>query len=435
MVRKKTVNILWAVSGVVAAKTLSCNMDVDSVRSRATFMRSPDHAIDQVSDPSLRLKTVQIFFRHGARTPVRTIPNIEKANWDEKKLFEGAPDTYIDYDLCNLDGGPRPEAHVETLYRRERLSGGSFKGQLTARGMNQMYNLGKSYRKHYVDQIGYLSTEFNSTDIYFRSTNIARTIASLRCVVAGLYGKSLKSLKSDPVKIYLADSESETLYPNWQGCEAVRKFVDNICKNTDVVPGVRHGRLQLQELIDLHEDHHHLDIVSIRDNLIARLAHGLSYPTFFEPLLDMIERHAIDITMFQMIAHKDNHSQQHHLFPLMVGPLVNLILENIGNSIEKKRCPKLYMYSGHDTTLMPLLAVLNIDVDHWPPWSADLIIELYENKQSEHFIRVLYMGKEKNVCDSEEGLIPVEKFQKCLQQYTIKPSDYAKNCSSPVQVQ
>ncbi|XP_071942921.1 lysophosphatidic acid phosphatase type 6-like [Antedon mediterranea] len=434
MVHRRAIHVLWAVSGVVVAKTMSSHhADVDTVKSRATYMRSPDHVIDQVSDPNLQLKSVQIFFRHGARTPVRTIPNIQQADWDEKTLFEGAQDTYIDYDLCNLKGGPRPEAHVESTYRKVRLSGGSFKGQLTARGMNQMCNLGMSYRKHYVDKIGYLPLDFNSSDIYFRSTNIARTIASLRCVIAGLYGTSLKKQDADHVKIYVSDSESEILYPNWHSCEAVSIFVKGVFKNTDLIPGVRHVRRQLQELIDVHEDHHHLDMVSIRDNLIARLAHGLSYPTYFEPLLDMIERHAVDITMFTMIAHKDNHEKHQHLFPLMVGPILNIIFENIVNAIEKKGSPKLYMYSGHDTTLMPLLAALKIDVDHWPPWSADLILELYENKNNQHFIRVLYMGKEQKVCESQDVLIPYDKFKKCLQQFSLKPSDYAKNCSNPVQ--
>ena len=59
-------------------------------------------------------------------------------------------------------------------------------------------------------------------------------------------------------------------------------------------------------------------------------------------------------------------------------------------------CPKLYLFSGHDTTLVPLLRGVGAWSDVWPPYSSDLAFELYENR-GEHLVKVVYNGQ---VCSS-----------------------------------
>ena len=53
----------------------------------------------------------------------------------------------------------------------------------------------------------------------------------------------------------------------------------------------------------------------------------------------------------------------------------------------------MHMYSGHDTTIMPILAMLNLEVNEWPPFGADIIFELYEDADKKHYITVRYLGK------------------------------------------
>lgn len=35
--------------------------------------------------------------------------------------------------------------------------------------------------------------------------------------------------------------------------------------------------------------------------------------------------------------------------------------------------PRLALYSGHDTTIMPLLVTLGGNLDHWPPYVSNLV--------------------------------------------------------------
>lgn len=55
---------------------------------------------------------------------------------------------------------------------------------------------------------------------------------------------------------------------------------------------------------------------------------------------------------------------------------------------------KLFLYSAHDTTLMPCLMALGIFDMKWPPYAADLTLELYQHRQTnEAFVKVSYVGQ------------------------------------------
>lgn len=42
--------------------------------------------------------------------------------WDKETIFSGAEHTEIDYEICSLDGGSRPEPVVENIYRKVILN-------------------------------------------------------------------------------------------------------------------------------------------------------------------------------------------------------------------------------------------------------------------------------------------------------------------------
>ena len=55
--------------------------------------------------------------------------------------------------------------------------------------------------------------------------------------------------------------------------------------------------------------------------------------------------------------------------------------------------PQLLLYSGHDTTIMPLLVMLGEDTLNWPPYCSNIVFELWETPgwlSKSHTVRVLY---------------------------------------------
>ncbi len=56
------------------------------------------------------------------------------------------------------------------------------------------------------------------------------------------------------------------------------------------------------------------------------------------------------------------------------------------------RDAKMLIYSGHDSTLVPLLCALDLYDDTWPPYASFLTLEVAVHKVSgERFVRATYV--------------------------------------------
>ena len=53
----------------------------------------------------------------------------------------------------------------------------------------------------------------------------------------------------------------------------------------------------------------------------------------------------------------------------------------------------MYIYSCHDSTLVGLLGTLDVYDFKWPPFGSYVILETYENKEQQKYVRVSYNGK------------------------------------------
>lgn len=75
--------------------------------------------------------------------------------------------------------------------------------------------------------------------------------------------------------------------------------------------------------------------------------------------------------------------------------------------------PKLRLYSAHDTTVLPILQMLRHDTDDWPPYVANIVLELWQRQSKgwllssgnvESFVRVLYNGQPLRLPGSQAGV-------------------------------
>lgn len=65
---------------------------------------------------------------------------------------------------------------------------------------------------------------------------------------------------------------------------------------------------------------------------------------------------------------------------------------------------KLFLYSVHDTTLMPCLMALGVFDMKWPPYAADITLELYQHRQTnQHYVKVSYIGQVRFTWESLHG--------------------------------
>ncbi|XP_038078805.1 lysophosphatidic acid phosphatase type 6-like [Patiria miniata] len=380
---------------------------------------------DALTDrPDLQLKLVQIFFRHGARTPIRPTPGVEEVVWDKDTMFIEGDHLKCDYEVYSLDGksGPHHSVIEQSYQQATTFKGGAHRGQLTTLGMNQTYELGTYFRKHYIERLQFLSPRFNKSDIYLRSTNINRNLKSMSCVLAAMYGEDLKTNENGLPRVHVDHASTEILYPNYTYSKPLMNSYFSTIKNTDVVPGIRPVRLQVQELLDQDVDKVHLDLVSVRDGMSARQAHDFPISPVLEPIAGIVEKAAVDI-MKHCIG---DGSQDLKRLSYSVGSLLSLIIDNMHKVTTGESQCKLHLHSCHDTTLIPLLIAVGAFDDTWPGLCSDFIVEMYQDDKGQPFVRILHLGKELKLGPNANALMSLDQFREFLAPLLMSQEDFRK---------
>ncbi|XP_004469024.2 lysophosphatidic acid phosphatase type 6 [Dasypus novemcinctus] len=370
----------------------------------------------------LELKMVQVVFRHGARSPLKPLPQEEQVEWNPR-LLEVPPQTQFDYTVTSLSGGPKPDSPFDSQDRETTLKGGVFSGQLTNVGMQQMFALGERLRKNYVEDIPFLSPVFNPPEVFVRSTNIFRNLESTRCLLAGLFQRQ----KEGPIVIHTDEASSEVLYPNYQNCWSLRQRIRGRRQAAALQPGISEDLKAVKEGMGIGSGDG-VDFLVLLDNVAAEQVHSLPSCPVLKRFVQTIEQRAVDTALY-ILQREDRESLQ-----MAIGPILHMLESNLLKAMDPDTPPgkirKLYLYATHDVTLIPLLVALGIFDHKWPPFAVDLTVELYQHRDSkEWFVRLCYHGEEQVPRGCSEGLCPLDKFLNAMSVYTLSPEKYHTLCS------
>ncbi|XP_073329716.1 lysophosphatidic acid phosphatase type 6 [Pagrus major] len=412
---------LWTKAGVVGSVSMAFGSMWWSQKKTEPDQVSSTSADKNPSSP-YELKLVQVLFRHGARTPLKSIPDVMEVQW-VPTLLDPPPHTHIDYVVTDLEGGPKPPAPVEDSYRKNVLTGGTFPGQLTTVGMQQLYELGKRLRGKYIEESHFLNSAFSPAEVYIRSTNIVRTIESAKCLVAGLFQQKQKEI----VSILTTEAESEILYPNYHGCKVLKILGSHRWAESSTLPDIAADLQSIQSALGIAA-HQHVDFILIRDDMVARETHGLPCPAVLDTWRNTVEQRAVD-----MICHVYEPSKRENL-QLCVGPLLHTLLSNIDeklNDTSSEPNRKLFLYSAHDTTLIPCLMAFGVFDMRWPPYAADITLELHQHRQTkEAFVKVSYIGQDQLIQGCSGVYCPLEEFKQALSAYSLSSELYHSLCNN-----
>lgn len=103
------------------------------------------------------------------------------------------------------------------------------------------------------------------------------------------------------------------------------------------------------------------------------------------------------------------------------------MMQQMDASLSGSSPHRFFLYSGHDNTLSPMLGGLGI-LDGHPPMASYLVVEVWEAKEGDRFVQVLYNGEPQVLEGQQQPLVEWAAFRKLIGQLSLTQKEYAEQC-------
>ena len=355
---------------------------------------------------------------------------VASSSWPLESRLENPPRTLEDELYSGEDAGSHPYA------------------QLTERGVSQLLAVGRELRSRYVDKTpGFLSdTTSLASQIYARSTNMCRTLQSLRSLLAGFYAIPIAVSSPPPSALYDAAAlknstrpkKEEVMFPGADGpCDAMATrraaiFSPDFAERH--YPGYAEIEARVKTLLGYQDK---VAWLTIKEILTCRREHDIPFPAGIS-LEDEEKISGLAGWMWGKL-YGDT-----ALNRLAIGRFVKELSDDLraamgpapetpddsSASTTGPRGKKILLYSGHDSTLVPLLCALDIYDGNWPPYASYLTLEIAQSRASgQRFVRALYNDKEVAMLGQAGPWCSFDVLLDGLERFSLRHEDYRKECS------
>lgn len=270
-------------------------------------------------------------------------------------------------------------------------------GELTPKGMQQEYELGKNLRAKYITQLHFLPEHYDGTTMLVRSTDFNRTLMSAESLLLGLYplgtgpdlenGTAALPYHFQPIPIHTVVAKKDYLLKQkagtnpWQVSMMKNKMKRAWDEKTKALSSqlAKWRTATGLELCDAYE------LMQLADNLLIRKQSFIAEPQG----LDKEDVDAI-IQLSLWAKKKTKHSKELNY------PLGHLFLTTIGHDFQtaiKQQNPlKFILFSAHDGTIRAVMNTLGVRLDETPPYASDLNFSLLQEK-NDYFVTINYNQK------------------------------------------
>ncbi|CAO3620405.1 unnamed protein product [Cunninghamella echinulata] len=324
--------------------------------------------------------------------------------------------------------------------------GACYFGQLTNLGRKNLNALGVRLREIYIDKLNFLPDKFDEKMIYIRSTDYPRTQESVQQMVGGGLYPPIKRNNGDTLQIRIRDPRDENMYSN-PNCIKLRQMAKEFHKTVGDMYKDQFVSLsnRLKKYVDNVSLDSHPSVNGIFDTIVAAKVHGFHLPEEFD---DKLIQDLEQIVMHEWFY---GHMVSSEFRRLGLGRLMGDIRDRMVRRVDgtdkhiNEQDYKLAVYSGHDTTIAPLLIILGSYDNRWPPFGSSIIFELYKSKnrkgwfskKEDHYVRVRFNNKVlqlpgcaekgKHHSNGDQSFCTLEAFKKIVEDQV--PIDWTAECN------
>ncbi|CAM6001540.1 unnamed protein product [Sphagnum balticum] len=364
-------------------------------------------------------------------------------------------------------------------------------GEITEAGLRQHFLLGESLRQIYHDNLSFFPSNYESSQVYIRSSDVNRTIQSALSQLYGLFplgtgpnisdsvnniavppipdlSYNISSLGTDslpmnfqPVAIHTINASNDTLLRGFSAsvCPGLHTYYneaenDSVAQMlyplfTKTVEAVETlANRSLQGVIKGIQD-----IEMIFNDVIGDYLNGIPNPVSVNSSLFQ------DIQILEdfLVYHIQLGSDQE--LTIANSKLFEEIKSRMEKRISNQPSPRFLLYSAHDITLAGILRAFNFS--SWeclysyylqnttsnspqcngiPPYASSIIFELH-NINSEQYVKMIYNGQMLNFCSNQiynNMYCPYIIFKQTIGKYIVDDSTYSSLCrrndTNPFQV-
>jgi len=308
---------------------------------------------------------------------------------------------------------------------------------------------------------------FQEPNLHYRADDEQRTLMSGQVLLRGLFEPELLSTGDDEaaiIRLHTADYPIDVLHINQAVCPKTTALFDEAYASDEYKRWIENSE-EVNIVKKFAKEELGMDVIpyTILDCLMTTICtdrtlpaslndyDGSLGPTPWNEFVESSSTSAMEegsedyTAMFERIANfaiknfTFSYKYNNAAYPkLGMGPLWKEIMANIlpiidsaNNPPSDTPPPKLALFSGHDTTLMPILATLGDKVwdgTEWSPYASMIQLEIHETTDSTNFasgyaFRLIYNGKvltslvdgcsaSSELCDSQVLVKQVMPFAK-----------------------
>ena len=365
-----------------------------------------------------KLLHLSVLFNIGESTPdVRYISRSNEENWtcdDENSLimnYNPAPEAF--HRNYKIQQDPRVLSFTPSCSAND----------LTNKGMNQMYELGRRIKQHYSNNVpGFMPENANPNFLYIKSSNKKVSLKSAMAFAQGLYESTDYN---EVLKIYSDSAKNKLIEPDSESCADIKNQKEAFIASSSY-----------SELFDSYNSKyknslHENGIELTKENAYSVASSFLKYQCAKQNLPHLPDGFIVDSQDFVV-----KYLYKQNLFNNNPSVLSSSILREVFRIINHKLATETY----HRITAVPLspenfvsiLSILDFSDETGPLPKSHIILEIWEVGKDIQ-ARLLYNGQVlpvdsiiPNQQDLLSGLFPYNNFQSILKQ-----KGYLSKCVIP----